>query len=1030
MSELTAGAVAIPELVVDDQDENAKKHARSASVEVDDDSVARLVKRSKRTRSEELLDSGRVSPLKRGKTGLAETAETKSISCSVESTGGDGCSVAVAVGAVGLNGYSALTEGLASPRKRMAPFHFCMVCGKDVGLTSVEKRLQHVRRCIQARDETTAAHKLPPSTSDEHKYLESVLAPLRFCPFCKSDVRETRSVVAADTEAHLLACPGSVGQTLDHLAEFIGGLFENDNPPLPEATLPDQFPPTTAPAEVPDPPAVAENRYRMEQVCIAVDTDTEERWEPRIHRVPVKPAVSKSKTTKIKVTRQSKLVAIGGSLAASPKSGIKTPYRRSNAALESDSKITTRRSKKQKTVPVEYDLRYSKLEGRRRRKEEPMQTVREVSCARALVEGKIRVVLSLQPSHIENYMRSTKRLQPLPDKVDGEGQRSSCDTDSEASLWAIAALNNNHHSTRHTDLLDRCEFGIKPSRHPDEPNITPMQFTQEESKVARETEGRILTVMAVYDSEARDREHALEQEIAKLRKQHSKWLSAHTVRRNQEIEEIKLKSQARAVGIQQTRNLFARSAASSRHSAAADTQIGDIVEQTYKPSFKDEATDPPRSPSPLTIKSPLETTACNLVGEDEHKHPDTVPIHQPWDPHITNDPPPQLASVSPIPAAIRASVPVTVSALLVPELEDDASCPSSPDLLDSHASLRSSYTSSPALLQLSNSGNHPGSHARRRAAPSVSGTSSPGPTATSHCSVPEPAYVSNLPEPENQAEHGVTSPPLCPAHEHSPIFEPRSPICEFNLENDNYFGIDDHGYIEDDGVDYWPGDGEINVPGPLSPLCRGSAESPPQYAGTYQTSMGAYSEVGHDGMGTPPPLPRPTVNEGLQETDASALQAVAQPDLLIVDDVHNHETRWTQDSTPSYGILQYGDENSPPDADSRPADSAPSAVDLDSGGHDDDNDSDSDSTSPSSDVDDSVPIDDRLFAYIRAQTALYSRILVYEALDMEALHAQVVSAKGLERCSRKALGRFLDSKGINYVLPMNGKKNGGRRRWK
>lgn len=86
----------------------------------------------------------------------------------------------------------------------------------------------------------------------------------------------------------------------------------------------------------------------------------------------------------------------------------------------------------------------------------------------------------------------------------------------------------------------------------------------------------------------------------------------------------------------------------------------------------------------------------------------------------------------------------------------------------------------------------------------------------------------------------------------------------------------------------------------------------------------------------------------------------------------------------------------------------------------------------SGDDDVSLSIDEKLFEYIRGQKQLYSRILRYEVrtthfeldgpdvthmsqpLDFEALHAQIIQAKGLAKCSRKALSSFLDSKVNTY----------------
>ncbi|KAI9097166.1 hypothetical protein DFS34DRAFT_593846 [Phlyctochytrium arcticum] len=68
----------------------------------------------------------------------------------------------------------------------------------------------------------------------------------------------------------------------------------------------------------------------------------------------------------------------------------------------------------------------------------------------------------------------------------------------------------------------------------------------------------------------------------------------------------------------------------------------------------------------------------------------------------------------------------------------------------------------------------------------------------------------------------------------------------------------------------------------------------------------------------------------------------------------------------------------------------------------------------------------KLFSYIRNHRQLYQRILRYEPVDFETLYQQVIKSAGLEKCSRKVLGSFLDKKAINYVLPST-RNNGGRR---
>ncbi|KAJ3044196.1 hypothetical protein HDV00_002873 [Rhizophlyctis rosea] len=68
-------------------------------------------------------------------------------------------------------------------------------------------------------------------------------------------------------------------------------------------------------------------------------------------------------------------------------------------------------------------------------------------------------------------------------------------------------------------------------------------------------------------------------------------------------------------------------------------------------------------------------------------------------------------------------------------------------------------------------------------------------------------------------------------------------------------------------------------------------------------------------------------------------------------------------------------------------------------------------------VEDAESMEEKLFGFVKGQTSLYGRILRYEPIDFELLHQQVVQVQGLEKCSRKVLGAFLDKRAVNYVLP-------------
>ncbi|KAI8807028.1 hypothetical protein BJ742DRAFT_814154 [Cladochytrium replicatum] len=70
--------------------------------------------------------------------------------------------------------------------------------------------------------------------------------------------------------------------------------------------------------------------------------------------------------------------------------------------------------------------------------------------------------------------------------------------------------------------------------------------------------------------------------------------------------------------------------------------------------------------------------------------------------------------------------------------------------------------------------------------------------------------------------------------------------------------------------------------------------------------------------------------------------------------------------------------------------------------------------------------DEMIFQYLRKNRELYRRILRYEPLDFTTIHRQM-NADGL-KCSKKSLISFLDAKAVNYVQPVPGGANPGRRR--
>ncbi|KAI8921833.1 hypothetical protein DFJ77DRAFT_176 [Powellomyces hirtus] len=654
---------------------------------------------------------------------------------------------------------SVIPEKRKAAERPMAIFHFCLVCGKDVGLMATSRRYQHVRRCVDAFLETS-------STESLCSQREKALSVLHFCPFCKVDVRERKTAVVPALQEHLADCSGVTDHTLDQLISFVDSLISDDLQSLAERALvavqpaapvvlaprsakpkaaepvllasesaaPIAIPPRSAQPEDGDAPV--KPGHVMEQVWIVVDSDSEERWVPRIHREPVKSTAKAAKAPKsipkpeLKVPRQIRdLVGASRSRTASPQPDAKvaaakaaTSRRKSLArvVVELESKVTKRKTKKMKVLPIEFHFRLSKLEGRQRKKKEiPEVTIQEVNVARQLVEQKACGVLGLRSSDVEQYKQ--QKIHEFLNNPTNKATNVVPQDDPPASeivnivpLWALAAAHPNDQRLRSTDLFDECDYGMQPSQNLLAPRVAPMQFTQEENKLAKETEGHILAVMAVYDSEARERERQLEKDIVDLRKRHGKWLKEHMNKKNLEIEEIRKKAHARSTGIQDGRSEY----------ASAKTRTSDNTEALPGPA---DASDEPANVEPAPKYSISRLQAESLF---EHR-PQLVivaPVQERWEAHamapepvreeqmndavpdyeqdalIPNDighepqemEPPKLALEDLLPNSIGAAGRAALPSLDVAPMELDADeRAKSPELVDSQYNRRCQRTSHP-----------------------------------------------------------------------------------------------------------------------------------------------------------------------------------------------------------------------------------------------------------------------------------------------------------------------------------------------
>ncbi|KAI8824169.1 uncharacterized protein EV422DRAFT_309986 [Fimicolochytrium jonesii] len=710
---------------------------------------------------------------------------------------------------------------------------------------------------------------------------------------------------------------------------------------------------------------------------------------------------------------------------------------------------------KRKVAPQLGDLvfTFSRCEGiRRRKKKEPFQsTVLDAGRAKELVERKLPKVLVFG-QHL-HQTRSWDGSCQMDEDIPRAAPLMRAEGNA-LSLWNLASTNWDISAFPPAHLLLDCTFGLQNSQ--DAPSPSPGDPpTQQERKLAKETEGRILTIMAVYDSEARTKEKELEEEIARLKRTHSNWKRTHLANRNMEIEQVKKHAAKEAHRIRPPVGTTAVAVPSLRpepiESSHLDTKPTESEQQpdVKKKSFatvlpEDDVGHPVGSNLELTVTDDLEEVAepalASRVPEEEAAGEIMHNLEQ-------SQAPPRAEAVAATPppsSPTFTSTPVERGVSTSPELFEPpsrsrmnrkgsghgqcspiGSCPSpiltyaldeadhTPELPDDvyHTSLVSDDEAGGVLdhVAIPNIVPQKDLSVAKPSAPSSrvcldsddreilavlqnhvsritsqkdlkDAPSSPHST-RSNRPFSKASQVIVIDDSEDDGFETVMPDIGEPARS---AYIERLPSSRFGVKDQTVFVVEDAEepnpspsfFDEDRGMIYYERSThmEEQVFRSYSPEVEITAVTPPRAIST--TRQEVVMADGASGLSVQkrqaPLLPAPmTASHTIAEPIASATGSMSGPSSIV---------------------------NSAADNDSN----------------------------------ESIDINERLYMFIRNQTQLYSRILRYEPLDFDALYTQITQCESLARCSRKALGAFLDSKAINYVLPTKPAKPGqnNRRRWK
>ncbi|KAJ3023510.1 hypothetical protein HKX48_002673 [Thoreauomyces humboldtii] len=735
----------------------------------------------------------------------------------------------------------------------------------------------------------------------------------------------------------------------------------------------------------------------MQLVWIVPDSAEDGTVKCTIHRQAVKPPpVKKPKVTKAREVTP--IIIRDGSVeplppAVASNAAIKPTRSRKSAlnVVTTDAKVTKRRPKRKRPIPMsEFTFVLSKLEGRQRRKgrEFPV-TVLQAPLARQIVNEKIPGILAMRPHQIRDYALdnaiSPDGLAVL--ETTDEPTPSSVVTEAPTplTLWALSSTHLLPRELERTDLLDDC-ICVRSSQ-PSEQGARELDihFTQERTNLELETAGHISAIRAVYDSEKRSRELQLEADIAALREQHATWAAEHLIRQNVEIEAFRKKEDDRMFGLRTGR---------SEREAEERNRQSEVELAGMTPVGKDPVTGHSDVAFDITRRSFSSNGANEIielpsraVAPPARQPPPPRPVISPIKPGpqpFPLDPGPEAEDIYPMPDDDDAFAEDMAPALDVVESISDVQ-------------RKPSKAEPPLNIELDSYGMPEGDLGFAVDVPALV----------------DQVHTSSGLFPHSTNREAVAS-PISSTHDLSvPVDDPVDDLDHYCVS------LDDHDL--DFANDYpFPDNDELDLGTGYSP------PTPPPYLSPVAVEIHNVEEV----VSSSPDL----LGASFHSTIRSRSSFRSSHPIPILD---NSEDYYDLDA--NAGILAYDCSGAPssqgvlsqprripstrPTLSQRPQPAAVIVDDVDL----------LDDREPSDhDEPDDRPIDERLFSYIQRQDHLYSRILRYEPLDFESLHAQVVLARGLEKCSRKALGGFLDSKAINYVLPTKPVKPGAnnRRRWK
>ncbi|KND02277.1 uncharacterized protein SPPG_02755 [Spizellomyces punctatus DAOM BR117] len=935
---------------------------------------------------------------------------------------------------------SVSTTAVAADTERLDPgscfdrlpieIRFCLVCSKSVEKFSTIRRNMHVMRCLEAHLEPKEHGVDPASTAamKSAEFCEATYARfLRFCPFCGTENPWSSGGATSGPLPSKLCCEYASGENTVVLRKLVFAAYKkliaSSTGAVSGHTV--ESPHFRVSAESTD-------SGRLEYVWIEVDCDNEENWIPRICRERIRQPQPKSKalkTRKKQVSTRTRSISniipveVNGSKEnIEPQKvdfadDVKPATRSSDTVVPKpeakitpsdsckpakSSKLTTRRSRKRKSAEMDVQLTLSKIEGMKRQRHEHAPTVLPATEAKELVEQKISAILHNVNPHMELDSDDTM-IYP--------GQEPAHSVDQEVpitsySLWQLASTKGEISDIRCTELINkhtvesRCSQALRPPRQLEDPSLS-----QEERKLLKEREARVVTIRAVYDGQIRRREQELEAEIRALRARHLQWVRDHIKLRDKEIAEVIELAETRSRALQ-TEQLRKHSVVDEQKEAVDEAGRSLTHEQEIVPAHP--AAYSPHQSADESCKrevgpdaSPLEMHVRAIRADAQENGETATTEDSVQSALVTNK---SLPSQPPADVVVDEGCEESVSTSL--NLFDQAAGKEEElSGLMVQALLECSSERSPFCEELVDNPNSFGVDlnvaALDSANESESETGSRGSSKDADCVSPElcpsagTCIIMDEDDIELRAETSqidITSPNLGNKNGDQPSFH-------------------DGLQLHEDAADL---NNSSKVQSTAFNLSGEEAECPFEYE--YQEDI--IIPVASDGE-LEDEIASLTACE-LEQRQECLTEAANCCNVVYIEEDHALVAGAAHN-----GIVDLTDERSAYSQLCQDIDD-PFEVCIDE--------SEVVRLSPQTthDEDSSQSLHAKLFSYIRAQKQLYSRILRYEPLDFDILYAQIIQEQGLGKCSRKALSAFLDSKAINYVLPSKPAKteDGKRRRWR